>query len=271
MFGIYFIAAVLILLSIPGVDEKALTIIGIGLGVLVSLSSTSTVGNIVAGIIIHLTRPIMEGDRIRIDDVEGDVLSIEMLFVHIKTIRNEMISIPSLQVLTTRITNYSHMEHIALPVPVSIGYDVGSGKVKELLVQAAGATKQIVKKPEPYVLITNLGDYSVVYELNAFTGHHHGLSKIKSNLAESILAVFADAGVEIMSPMYVSKRDVGTGEIVLPAKKDSKLSHHKISEIHENIEHLHESKERLEEKKRSPTSIEELRREHKYKKKRLDS
>ncbi|MFH1789154.1 MAG: mechanosensitive ion channel domain-containing protein [Candidatus Altiarchaeota archaeon] len=262
LFTIYFTAAVLILLSIPGVDEKALTLIGIGLGVLVSLSSTSTVGNIVAGVIIHLTRPITEGDRVEIDGIEGDVLSIELLFMHIKTIRNEIVSIPSLQVLTNRIINYSHMEHVAVPVSVSIGYGVGSAKVKKLLAKAALETRDIVRKPEPYVLITRLGDYSVTYELNAFTCHHHGLPKIKSNLAESVLKAFADEGVEILSPMYVATREHVRGEKVLPSKEDTVVSHHEIVGHHENIEHLHNAKERLDEKKRSPTTIEEIHREH---------
>lgn len=262
LFVVYFTAAVLILLSIPGVDEKALTLIGIGLGVLVSLSSTSTVGNIVAGIIIHLTRPIMEGDRVEIDGVEGDILSIELLFIHLKTIRNEIVSIPSLQVLTNRIINYSHMEHVALPVSVSIGYDVGSAKVKKLLTQAALETKDILEKPEPYVLIKELGDCSVTYELNAFTGHHHGLIKIKSNLAESVLNAFARQDVEILSPMYIATREQPKNEKVLPRKKDTIVSHHEIIDRHENIEDLHAAKEKISEKKRSPTSIEELHREH---------
>lgn len=262
LFIIYFTAAVLILLSIPGVDEKALTLIGIGLGVLVSLSSTSTVGNIVAGVIIHLTRPIMEGDRVEIDGFLGDILSIELLFVHVKTIRNEIVSIPSLHILTNRIINYSHMEHVAVHVSVAIGYDVGSAKVKKLLTQAALETNGIVKKPEPYILITELGNYSVKYELDAFTGHHHGIERIESNLAESVLKMFAHEGVEILSPMYVATREKAIGEKVLPHKKDSEVSHHEIANNHENIEHLHAAKEHLDEKKRSPTSIEELHREY---------
>lgn len=270
LFAIHFTAVVLILLSVPGVDTKILTLIGIGVGIIASFSSTSTVGNFVAGMIIQLTRPITEGDRVELAGVEGDVLSIEMLFVHIRTYRNQVISIPCMQVLNSTIINYSQMENVTVAVTTSIGYNIGQGKVKNLLTKAATDTEGIIKDPKPYVLINNLGSYYITYELNAYTNHSHLLEKISSNLRESILKTFAHEGVEILSPMYVNMYQRAAKDRALPRKEDTAVSQHKVIDHHENIEELHEAKEKLAERKRSAGSIEELHKDEHRKEKKAD-
>jgi small-conductance mechanosensitive channel len=57
------------------------------------------------------------------------------------------------------------------------------------------------------VLQTALGDFSVKYELNAYTRKPEQMPVIFSALHAEIQDAFARAGMEIMSPIYEARRD----------------------------------------------------------------
>jgi len=60
----------------------------------------------------------------------------------------------------------------------------------------------------------SLDDYSANYQLNATTRDAIGMPRIHSNMNANILDAFNEAGLEIMSPMFLATRD-GT-KLALP-------------------------------------------------------
>lgn len=90
---------------------------------------------------------------------------------------------------------------------VTIGYDVPWRQVHDLLIEVAKATPGIVPEPPPFVLQTALNDYSVTYELNAYSAEAQQILGIQSKLHQNIQDKFNEAGVEIMSPSYSAIRD----------------------------------------------------------------
>ncbi len=213
---IYGLTFFTVLLFIPGFDEKALALVGIGIGVVVSLSSTTTIGNVVAGFIIHFTRPIREGDRVEIDGMLGDVVSIELLFVHLKTVKDVIVSIPSLQVLNNKIINYSPLDTMILYVRVTLGYDLDPAVAEKLLLRAAAATEGILKDPKPFVLISNLYDHCVEYEINGYTDNPNLSVVLRSNISRNIIVEFSKAGVQIMSPHYLNIMELPKFDKIIP-------------------------------------------------------
>ena len=104
---------------------------------------------------------------------------------------------------------------LILYTSATIGYDVPWTKVHELLISAALKTEGIEAKPEPFVLQKSLDDYSVNYQLNATTRDAIGMPRTHSDLNANILDAFNQAGVEIMSPMFVATRDgANTGTLL---------------------------------------------------------
>ena len=61
--------------------------------------------------------------------------------------------------------------------------------------------------PSPFVLQTALGDFSVSYEVNAYTAEPAVMAKTYSALHGNIHDAFNAAGVEIMSPVFEVRRD----------------------------------------------------------------
>lgn len=202
--------AVVVYPYLPGENSPAFKGIGIFIGVLFSLGSTSAVANVVAGVILIYTRGFRVGDWVRIGDNMGEVTAQTMLATHLKTIKNEEIILPNSVILGGYVTNYSMLAQnngLILYTSVTIGYDQPWRKIHELLIEAALKTKNILPTPAPFVLQNALDDSFVEYEINAYTDKPLLMVFTYSDLRANIQDVFFNAGVEIMSPTFHAVRD----------------------------------------------------------------
>jgi small-conductance mechanosensitive channel len=202
--------AVVIYPYLPGENSPAFKGVGIFIGVLISLGSTSAVANVVAGIILIYARGFHVGDWVKIGDNTGQVTAQTMLATHVKTIKNEEVIIPNSVILSSYVTNYSLLAQnngLILHTSVTVGYDAPWRKIHELLIEAALKTKYVLKNPAPFVLQKALENSYVEYEINAYTDKPLEMVFIYSELHANIQDCFYAAGVEIMSPVYHALRD----------------------------------------------------------------
>jgi small-conductance mechanosensitive channel len=195
---------------IPGSSSPAFQGVSIFLGLLVSLSSSSAISNIIAGTILTYTGAFRMGDRVLIAGTAGDVVRKSLLTTHLRTIKNEIVAIPNSIVLGGNTVNYTTLaaeRGLILHTTVTIGYDAPWRTVHRLLIEAALATDGLEAEPVPFVLQTALNDFYVSYEINAYTKRPHDMAALYARLHQNIQESFNKAGVEIMSPHYTTLRD----------------------------------------------------------------
>jgi small-conductance mechanosensitive channel len=195
---------------LPGSGSDIFKGVSVFMGVLFTFGSAGALGNVVAGLVMTYMRAFKIGDRVKIGDVTGDVIEKSILVTRIRTIQNEIISIPNSTVMSNHTINYSSdapEKGLIVHTTVTIGYDVPWRQVHQLLLDAARATEMLEVEPIPYVLQTSLDDYYVSYRLNAFTKEPNKQARIYSLLHANIQDKFNEAGVEIMSPHYKALRD----------------------------------------------------------------
>ena len=195
---------------IPGSDSDIFKGVSVFLGLLISLGSSTAIGNIVAGLVITYMRPFRLGDRVCIGNVTGDVVEKAFLVTRLKTIKNEIVTIPNSAILNGNTLNYNVLavnEGLIIHTTVTIGYDSPWKTVHELLIQAALETEGLNQDKKPFVLQTSLDDWYVSYQINAYTNEPNKMAQTYSNLHQSIQDNFNKAGVEIMSPHYQTLRD----------------------------------------------------------------
>ena len=164
----------------------------------------------VAGLVITYMRPFKIGDRIKIGDVTGDVVEKTLLVTRVRTLKNEITTIPNSSVLNGNTTNYSveAMEKgLIIHTTVTIGYDVPWKNMHKALIDAALRTDLILDEPTPFVLQTSLDDFYVSYQINAYTREAGKQALIYSNLHQNIQDVCNERGIEILSPHYRAARD----------------------------------------------------------------
>ncbi|TXS96425.1 mechanosensitive ion channel family protein [Parahaliea maris] len=190
---------------IPGSDSEAFKGVSIFLGVVFSIGSSSFIANMIAGYSLTYRGAFRVGDRVRIGEHMGEVVDVRALSTRLRSLKNEEINISNSEVLASTVVNYSTFQReqgIILHTDVGIGYDTPWRQVEAMLLEAAGRTEGLEKSPEPFVLQTSMGDFTVVYQLNAFCRDATGMMKIYSALHANIQDVFNEYGVQIMSPNY---------------------------------------------------------------------
>jgi small-conductance mechanosensitive channel len=206
-------AAVMVYPYIPGSDSGAFKGISIFAGALFTLGASGATQNFIGGFVLIFTNAFRVGDRVKTGEVTGDVVELTLLVTRLRTIKDEVVTIPNAKVISGEIVNYSALAKtggLILHTGVTIGYDAPWRTVHALLLKAAERTPGIERKPDPFVLQTALNDFFVTYEINAYTRDANAQVAIYSELHQNIQDAFNEGGVEIMSPHYTSVRDGNT-------------------------------------------------------------
>ena len=212
---------------LPGSDKGVFQGISVFVGLIISLGSSTVIGNVIAGWVITYMRPFRKGDRIKLNDTEGDIIEKTPLVTRIKTSKNEIVTVPNSFIMSSQSINYSTSARefgLILHTEVTIGYDVPWRTVHRLLIEAALATPGILSEPRPFVLETGLNDWYPVYQINAYTREAKRMGPIYSELHQNIQDRFNEEGVEIMSPTYVATRDGNASTVVEDPKKNQKFT-----------------------------------------------
>ena len=195
---------------LPGSESPAFKGISVFVGVLLSLGSSSAMAHAVAGTILTYMRAFQIGDFVRIGSDLGEVVEKTLLVTRIRTQKSEVITIPNGTVLGGVVVNYSaegRKRGVIFHTLVTIGYSAPWRQVHELLISAAMATDGVLHDPAPFVLQTELNDFYVSYELNAYTAIPGQMQTVYSCLHQNIQDRFNEAGVEINSPHYTCLRN----------------------------------------------------------------
>jgi small-conductance mechanosensitive channel len=190
---------------VPGSSTAAFKGVSIFAGIVFSLGSSSVVSNLIAGFAMTYRRVFRVGDRVRIGDVVGEVSDIRLQVTHIRTPKNEDVVIPNSSILNGEVTNYSALAHthgLILHTTVGIGYETPWRQVEAMLLMAAERTQGLLRDPSPFVLQQALGDFAVTYELNVYCDQPQAMPRLYHELHRSILDVFNEYGIQIMTPAY---------------------------------------------------------------------
>ncbi|MFZ1801177.1 MAG: mechanosensitive ion channel family protein [Chitinophagaceae bacterium] len=195
---------------LPGSNSAVFQGVSVFLGFLFTFGSAGSLSNLVAGFILTYMRLFKIGDRVKIGEQTGDVIEKSLLVTRIRTIKNEIISIPNSNVMNAHTINYSSDapdKGLIVHTTVTIGYDVPWKDMHQALIDAALKTEDILEQPLPFVLQTSLEDFYVSYQINAYTREPNKQAVIYSNLHQNIQDVCNERGIEIMSPHYRANRD----------------------------------------------------------------
>ena len=218
-FLIYAFTVAVIYPYLPGSESRVFQGVSVFVGIIISLGSSSAIGNLVAGLVITYMRPFKIGDRIKIKDLTGYVVEKSPFVVRIRNIKNEFITFPNLTVLNSDVINYNtsgEEEGLILYAKITMGYDVPWRDVYDILIRAAAKTPHIEENPKPFVLQTGLEDFYANYELNVYTKEIERVMLIYSLLYQNIQDEFRNAGVSMFAPHHftahrISELPAGAG------------------------------------------------------------
>ncbi len=202
--AIAFVGILLVILILPFNEStrgQLLSLIGIVLSATIALSSTTFVGNAMAGVMLRSLRSFKIGDFIRVGESFGRVSEMGFLHVEIQTTDRDLMTLPNLYVVTQP-TKVIHATGTIISAEVTLGYDVSRRDAESALLEAAQETGLT----DPFVLITKLGDYSVSYQVNGLLSEVKQLLSYRSTLHKRMLDHLHQTGIEIVSPSFMNTR-----------------------------------------------------------------
>jgi len=190
---------------IPGSESDAFKGISVLLGLMISLGSSSVIGNLIAGYSLIYRRTFKIGDKVKIDEHIGTVVDMKMFVTRLRSLKNEEIVIPNSNIVGGTVINYSSLSKdkgLILHTVVGIGYETPWRQVEQMLLMAADRTSGLLKTPPPFVLQQNLGDFAVNYEINVYCDNPEMMMSYYTELHKNVLDVFNEYNVQIMTPAY---------------------------------------------------------------------
>lgn len=210
---LWLFAVIVVYPYLPGSDSAAFKGVSVFAGLLLSLGSAGLVGQGMSGLVLMYARSYQPGDYIRVGETEGVVQQLGLLSTRIRTPKQEYVVVPNAVVTAQGVINYSAATRAGHPIllhtSITIGYDVPRARVEELLLAAGRRVEGALEQPPPFVLVRALNDWYVEYQVNVAVDPTtaSALNQHYSRLHGAIYDVFAEAGVEIMSPSYFALRD----------------------------------------------------------------
>jgi len=206
LFSIMLTGIIAIILALPmseGMRGNITSLISYVISAVIALSSATFIGNMLAGILLRAINNYKSGDFIEVEEIYGRISERGLFHTELQTVDRNLITLPNLY-LAINPVKVTRSSGTFISAEVSLGYDVSRVKIEECLIDAAkkaGLT-------DPFVQITSLGDFSVVYQIHGFLEDIKLVLTAKSRLYSMLLDVLHEADIEIVSPNFVNQRQV---------------------------------------------------------------
>lgn len=169
------------------------------LTVAIGFAAQTSASNLISGIFLMAEQPFVIGDTIEVESAKGEVISVGLLSVRLRTVDNLLVRIPNETMLKSNVTNLTHYPVRRLEMKIGVAYGENPARVRRVLLEVANANPICLEEPKPRVTIVRFGESSVDLELLAWTTRDRYLD-LRDRLHEEILHAFAAGGIEIPYP-----------------------------------------------------------------------
>ncbi len=198
--------AILIAISVTGINLAALTVFGGALGVGLGFGLQRIASNFISGFILLFDRSIKPGDVISVGTRFGWVQELRARYIVVRDREGVETLIPNENLITSEVTNWSYSDRkVRVKIPVQVSYNDDPEFASELMIQACEGVDRILQDPKPQVRLTEFADSGISLQLRIWIQDpQNGLGAIKSEVNFAIWKLFKEHNVTIPYP----QRDV---------------------------------------------------------------
>ncbi|MBN2834986.1 MAG: mechanosensitive ion channel [Candidatus Delongbacteria bacterium] len=161
----------LVLISVMGMVGIQMTsfiaIIGAA-GLAVGMALSGTLQNFAGGVVILIFRPFNVGDFIEAQGYMGTVKAITIFTTKLNTVDNKVIIIPNGPLSTGSLTNFSKEPQRRVDWKFGIAYGDDMENFKKAINEFIAEDERILKDPEHFIGLVELGDSSVNFAVRAW-------------------------------------------------------------------------------------------------------
>ncbi|CUJ06822.1 mechanosensitive ion channel family protein [Cognatishimia activa] len=189
-------------LGIFGIEATSLVAIMGAATLAIGMALQGTLADLAAGFMLILFRPYKLGQFVDVAGTAGTVKDINLFVTELVTPDNVQIIVPNGQAWGSVITNFSHHETRRCDLAFGIDYGDDIEKAKAIITKLAGADSRVLKDPEPWVRVTNLGDSSVDLTARLWCDAAD-YWELKFGMTQAVKEAFDKEGISIPYPHTV--------------------------------------------------------------------
>jgi small-conductance mechanosensitive channel len=173
--------------SVWGVDlSAALTALGVT-SLVVSFALQDTLSGLASGVLLLSDQPFQSGDWIEAGDVEGVVMDVNWRTSRIRDRNGDTIVVPNSQLAGSNIVNYSSPNPLhRVVVPVQVAYKNPPTLAKAMLMDAALSTPGVLPHPPPNVVVVQIDDPLMGYEVQMWVDDYAIGPRVKSDFGSLV-------------------------------------------------------------------------------------
>ncbi|MCS3702504.1 mechanosensitive ion channel family protein [Salinibacter ruber] len=169
------------------------------LTVAIGFASQTSASNVISGLFLLGERPFAVGDVIRVNGTTGEVLSVDLLSVKLRTFDNLFVRIPNETMIKSEVTNLRRFPIRRIDLQVGVAYKEDLRKVREVLMEVADRNPLCLEEPAPLILFQGYGDSSINHQFSVWAKTEHFLD-LRNSIPVEIKEAFDEHGIEIPFP-----------------------------------------------------------------------
>lgn len=191
-----------------GFDLKVLLGAAGVLTVAIGFASQTSASNFISGLFLMGERPFVVGDVIKVGDITGEVISIDLISVKLRTFDNLAVRIPNETMIKSNVTTMTHYPIRRYDLQLGVAYKEDLAVVREVLLEVASRNPVCLDEPEPIIIFLGFGDSALQIQFSVWALRENFLT-LRNTLSEEVKKALDARGIEIPFPhrtLYAGSR-----------------------------------------------------------------
>lgn len=201
--GILLVAGWILVDRVWGVNlSAAVTALGVT-SLVVSFALQDTLSGLASGMLLLTDAPFRPGDWVRSEDLEGRVVDVNWRSTRIENRDGDVVVVPNAQLAGTTIVNFDRPTRLhRVVVPVQVAYANPPTLARDMLLDAARSTPNVLEEPAPDTRVVQVDDPLMGYEVDLWIDDFRLAPRVASDFGALVWYASHRHDVPLPSPAF---------------------------------------------------------------------
>ncbi|HSB95232.1 MAG TPA: mechanosensitive ion channel family protein [Spongiibacteraceae bacterium] len=199
--GSWLILAIFIGMALHQLGFKLSVLLGAAgiFSVALGFAAQTSAANLISGLFVVSERSFQVGDSIQVGNHNGEVLSVDMLSVKLRTSDNRYVRIPNELLIKSDVVNLSKFPIRRFDLKLSVAYDSDIAHVRAVLLKVATNNLICLEEPRPLLNLQGFGESSIDLQFTAWATREN-YQDLRNSIQEQIKIAFEVEGIQFPFP-----------------------------------------------------------------------
>ena len=167
--------------------------------VAIGFASQTSASNLVSGLFLLAERPFQIGDAVRIGAISGEVLSVDLLSVKIRTFDNLFVRVPNETVMKAEIINLTRFPVRRFDLVLRLPPTPRLGELEALLMETLAKENVVLDEPPPQIIWLGTGERWIEVQVSAWASRQRFL-ELRSRVTVGVFMMLQREEIQAVPP-----------------------------------------------------------------------